>query len=339
MNRLCAYIAIITIASCALHPLRAEEDQRILFLSSYSKDIPAQIDLEKGLTGYLAKYNVSYSISYEFFDSVNIDDVSAEIFKKYIQYKYKNNHFDIIIGTSVDYYLSIIKLLQFQEFGKAIVIGTTDTDSARNRVNKLREIFEKVTYDFSREFSFEYLLNQPLETIKKRLSKKEKDTIVFYLLMFSDRKNTPMTPYHAALEFTAQSKIPVYSFWESLMGSGIVGGYLLSLEKMGEYVGECIEKPDTLNDQSHHIYPMRLVYDWQAIKKWNIDYRQIDNKAVIINKPPDFFTTFKKEIIIFIAGTLFLFILIVILVRQKILTNTNKELRDMQLQLREKIFN
>lgn len=58
----------------------------------------------------------------------------------------------------------------------------------------------------------------------------------------------------------SRSAVPIYSNWESLIGSGIVGGHLVSLVEMGKLVADIILSPHTAKPVVS-VVPMRNVYD------------------------------------------------------------------------------
>jgi hypothetical protein len=120
---------------------------------------------------------------------------------------------------------------------KIYAIGTTTDIEAQAR---LRLFKNSLTGEVAK-LKIEYLLNQTLEQVASQLeSFSRKDATAYCLLMFSDGKGTSMTPYAVAKKIAARSAIPIYFYWESLMGSGVVGGYALSIERIGYHLGETI---------------------------------------------------------------------------------------------------
>ena len=82
--------------------------------------------------------------------------------------------------------------------------------------------------------------------------------------MFSDGHGRRMSPYRIANQIAHQSSVPIFSYWDSLMESGVVGGYVLSFEKIGHHVGNAMLTA-TNGGFPVKFSPMRYVYDWNAL--------------------------------------------------------------------------
>ena len=80
------------------------------------------------------------------------------------------------------------------------------------------------------------------------------------------------------------------------MGTGLVGGYIVSQNLFGEILGDVILTPQ------QQVYltlpPMREVYDWTAIQRWKIDSDKIPEGAIILHQPPKLLKEYYPHIII-----------------------------------------
>jgi hypothetical protein len=209
-----------------------------------------------------------------------------------------------------DYRTAIEEAVRLTSPEHFFVIGTSGNLSAQNRLTYFRNSIP----DEASGLPTEYLLDQPTAQIGASLEDaSEKNTIAFYLLMFSDGQGTPMPPQDILTDLSSRSAVPIFSFWESMMGHGAVGGYVFSHQKIGFHLGEtmlAISNGEAVQDFS----PMRYVYDWRELEKWGIDKDRLPSDSVILNRPPNILKQYRWHLLItgvvFIALTTFLFFLL-----------------------------
>ena len=84
----------------------------------------------------------------------------------------------------------------------------------------------------------EYLIDEPLPEILDRVSKLPADTIVLYLSMLRDAQNRIRVLPEVARELAQASSAPVYSFFETSFGTGIIGGSIASFREEGVQAGQ-----------------------------------------------------------------------------------------------------
>ena len=236
---------------------------------------------------------------------VYVEPAGAELFKRR-----KPSEKESIIGIEDDYQAALQEVLRLEHPRKIFVIGTTTDSEAQNRLR----LFKNSLTGEASTLEVEYLVDQTLAKVAEKLEGlSRKDTVAFYLLMFSDGEGTSMTPYAVMKQLASRSAVPIYSYYDSLMGSGVVGGYVLSFEKIGFNLGETllsISKGETVSAVS----PMRYAYDWNALKRWKISESKLPEEAVILNHPPDIFSQYRWHIlagvcliIVFSSFSLFLY--------------------------------
>ena len=83
-------------------------------------------------------------------------------------------------------------------------------------------------------------------------------------------------PIQAIQRINEVSTVPVYSFWTSLLGSGVLGGYMLSGERVGLETGKLLLDKSyqqisvagnpISQDRFHGYY-----FDWRQMQRWDID--------------------------------------------------------------------
>ena len=310
MKKICSYrkqiyLIILSLFFLICTTSKGEDPINVLFLSSYNKNIPASISLEKGLHKSFKTNKKRERLFYENLDSHKLDLKSHSFYKDYLKEKYSNIEFDyiicwgfdaielltsyrdlfpnskrillegskkikenlkkellmeniLIIKSVADYSSTIEEILKIRETKKIIVIGTSDK-LGLTRVN----ILKKIISNYHKNIEIEYLLDKNINEINKRLETQDNYTIAFYLLMHTDGFGNKMTPYQISKIICKDSNIPVFSFWEALFGSGIVGGNLISFEVIGEKIGNLIFSEK--NKNYDEISPMKTIYDYRLL--------------------------------------------------------------------------
>lgn len=366
-------MTLITLFTLICITSLGEDSINVLFLSSFEKGIPASRSLERGLSKTFETNLQRENLYFEYMDSQKLQLKSYGFYKDYLKRKYSKIEFDyivcwgfnaidiltshrdlfpdskrvllegskkvikkevllekdLVIKTIPDYSATVEEILRIKETEKIIVIGTSDK-LGQNRVN----ILKKIVSDQPKDIEVEYLLDKNIYEISKVLTRAGDKTIAFYLLMFSDGFGEKLTPYEISEIICKNSNIPVFSFWDALLGSGIAGGKLISFEVIGEEVGEIIFSGDNKNYEE--IYPMKTVYDYKALKGWEIDEDRILPSARIINKPPNYFIRHRIQILISTITIIFITIISFLIYRQLLMKKTNKKFQELYEEIRRK---
>lgn len=319
--------------------------KNVLFISSFRHNIPAQAEIEKGLKQFLLKSSTRINVSFESLGSpVSTAQDMDPVFIEYLNRKYLHVQFDVVIGWSTDAYKIIknnpglfassrhiyfgildglplaeneVRIPTYRDYLPSlkdaialvnpqhlVIVGESRDLIAMRSLKSTQSALEAQEY---RHIHVEYIIDLPLDDLNARLAKLPTGSMVFYLLMSSDGKGGFMAPYDVVKILSQHSAAPIFSHWESLMGSGIVGGYQLSLEKIGDSLGKSIinteATPKTLESS------MRRVYDWDQLKKWNIDVSLLAKDSTFINRPPSVLETYKTE---FLFACVFIGVLILL---------------------------
>ena len=337
-----------------------ERVKNILFVFSWSQGIPWQQELEKGFEKQISIAGEKPNLFYEYMDAGRFTgpDQLAN-FGNYLERKYSrlplddvvfesepaarllqskpgmfgkarllvlnpsvngkfNPDFAAVVPVQIDFKTSIQGVLEFSGARNVYLVGGTTPDAA-GRARVITDIISRI----APERKIISLVGLPMDQILLRVEKAEPDSIIFYLLMFRDGSGKPYIPFEAAREITARAHAPVYSFWTSLMGSGIVGGYMLSGEQVGREAAVLLSnglhrgQQADLTDRFHGYY-----FDWRQLIHWGIDESALPRDSNIMFRRPQFFKEHRVEISI----TLILAVLIVLAVRYRELKKYNREL-------------
>lgn len=126
------------------------------------------------------------------------------------------------------------------------------------------------------------------------------------------------------------SQVPVFHMYDMTMGYGNIGGSMISGKIHGAKAGELVvrilngEKADSIDFITE--VPMRKVFDYAQLKKFNIPMNRIHPDIEVINKPFSFIKTYKNLVItvILIVIILIVFIVALLLYNNEVRTMRNK---------------
>lgn len=355
----------------------------VLFLSSWTRDLPVQVALETSLRETLLIDHPENTLYFEYLEGplLPVENVTKAL-RPYLESKYPDPMLDYVVAwddraigfltsqpelfphtrriylegeklplenanglTDRERYIHITSDLQatLQEMWRLYsvehiyVIGSLEDKGAADRL----ENFKKAAATVFPAIRFTYLYDLSIQEVIDRLnSNRGEKAAAFFLLMFSDGKGNPMTPYRVMEKIAPYSSVPIFAYYESLLGSGIVGGNLFSHTQLGRNLGRIIEESAEAGAVTK-ISAMRTAYDWKALKRWQIDPQSIATDSYRINVPENILYKYRYYIWFAVSVIFSLIIIIALLstllaVKKKAserLEKTNKELKSANAEL------
>ena len=137
---------------------------------------------------------------------------------------------------------------------------------------------------------FLWLTNRSIADLRRELSQLPDHTVVFYGTMFRDPAGNAFTPQEALDQFAAASRAPIYGYYDTYLGHGIVGGSMITFETMGRVAAEIAirilkgQKPqDATRGAGHTPTPM---FDWHQLQRWDISESRLPSGAEIRFREP-----------------------------------------------------
>lgn len=150
--------------------------------------------------------------------------------------------------------------------------------------------------DKSNDLSLEVLHVNSVERLRRDIKDLEDKYLIFYSLIFSDSTDQRYIPKQVLNELSRVSDSPIYSFWSSLLGSGVVGGNMIDGEKTAyEMIKASLDylKFDRFNSSYS---TLQSLIDWSSIKKYNLDTSTLSSSTKVLYKPTPLFIIYYREI-------------------------------------------
>jgi signal transduction histidine kinase len=177
----------------------------------------------------------------------------------------------------------------------------------------------------------EYLIGLTLPALQKHLRELGSDSVVLTFGFFQDGDGRSYLLHDSAALVAAASSAPVYTPVETLMGTGVVGGRVLSYEQIGRQAGEILGR---LFDGQPGWQRMPkapasvLQVDWRQIKRWGIDPEQIPSDAVVSFRPPTLWQAYRNAVL----GAVTVIVLLSVLVASLLLERLRRRRAEITMQ-------
>src|SRR4029079_10864581 len=118
---------------------------------------------------------------------------------------------------------------------RLVVIGGSDSVSGRWR-ERMRKVIESRNTKLETAYWFDF----PYERLLAEVSRLPRDTIILFLTFFSDSEDKRLIPRDVAAALAKASSAPVYGFFETYLGTGIVGGYTNTYKSVGTATADMV---------------------------------------------------------------------------------------------------
>lgn len=159
---------------------------------------------------------------------------------------------------------------------------------------------------FQNRAAIMWLSNLSLQELRGELSRLPDHTVVLYLTMFQDASGASFTPRQALDQFATASRAPIYGFYDTYLGHGIVGGSMVTFEEIGRKAAQLgirmladDEAQTAVRLESPKAKPM---FDWHELRRWNISEKQLPPGSAVRFKETTYWEQHYR--LILVAGSL-----------------------------------
>lgn len=212
---------------------------------------------------------------------------------------------------------------------KVVVIGSTRDTSGRLEYKALQEAARRL----QDRVRIVFWNDLPAESLAERLQRLHTRAAVVLFGTVFDRSGNPLSPADTCHLVRDYSQAPIYSFWDTYLGEGIVGGRLVDLAAQGRAAAVLAlrvlagEQAETLPILA--LPPSLPVFDDRQLKRLGIHSDLLPADSSLINEPPGFYRLSKRQ------GTLLLGLLAGSITLTGILSHNILQRRRAEVRLRE----
>jgi PAS domain S-box-containing protein len=221
---------------------------------------------------------------------------------------------DVPVPATAARTLETILRLQPDTSRVAIISGSGPRDL------KYAEVFRDDLATFGNRVAITWLTNHSMEELRGELSRLPDHTVVLYLTMFQDATGRVFRPRQALDAFAPASRVPIYGYYETYLGHGVVGGFVVPFEEIGQNAAQLAirilkgENAQTASrSESYQPVPM---FDWRQLQRWRISEKLLPPGSVIRFKGTTYWERNQRLIITALSLCILEALLIVALLAQ-----------------------
>jgi PAS domain S-box-containing protein len=277
----------------------------------------------------------------EHMDLLHFPDETSQMEKRdWIQRKYADTKLDLVVGAGevpTDLFPNVPlvyiglgaqsevhrRVAQHRDAGGVRVeLGVRETLSAARQLQpKAQQVLvivgsspaEKVIFDHVREqfagsadgLTVVYLSNLRFAEILNKVRNLGTESIVLFATMTRDADGLPFISAEAIGRITAVSGAPVYTLFNTHLGSGAMGGYVVRFDEAGKQVGEMGLQLLAGGHPRDEVARSGYIFDWRQLQHWNIPESALPAGSLVMNRRPTPWENYGR----YILGAIIVFLL------------------------------
>jgi len=198
----------------------------------------------------------------------------------------------------------------------------------KRAIKELNQYTDDIRYEFLRDYSFEKLY--------QKIAGLDENSMVLLTAFNKDINGEYCSYDEIARNISSISPVPVYGTWTFYLNNGVIGGKMNSGKVQGFIAGQIAKRVlsgEDVNKINVEIDSTNYFFDYNQLKKFNINQSDLPDNSIIINHPLALFKEYKQEII-YIAVIIILLIFVIGLLWVNIIIKRNK-LRQKKKYLRQ----
>jgi len=206
-----------------------------------------------------------------------------------------NNATGIVVQLNFSGTLSLVSELQPDVRQVFVVTGAANGD--RTYEDAARAQFRP----FEPHLSFTYLSGLPTRDLEKRLGSLPPHSIVYYVVVNRDGAGENFHPLEYAERVSAVANAPTYSWIDSTINRGVVGGNLKDLQRQTHAVGELAvrvlrgERADSIPVSSPDLNEDEV--DWRQLRRWGLNEAHLPKGTIVRFREPSAWDRYKFYIV------------------------------------------
>jgi PAS domain S-box-containing protein len=187
--------------------------------------------------------------------------------------------------------------LRLQPSARQVVILSGTSTADQDYYERAKHRFS----DFADRLDITYVHGVPLADMLRTVRELPSDAIVILLSLLRDGAGENHLGDQVAARVVEASGAPVYGVYEAYLGSGIVGGYMDTLESVGKATAElglrvlAGERPTDVPpaESASQTY----VVDWRALRHWGLDQASLPPGTTVRYREPSLWALHGNQII------------------------------------------
>jgi signal transduction histidine kinase len=206
--------------------------------------------------------------------------------------KHRPNSTGLILELNFAATVTFIRKLQPDVQHVFIITGAAATD--REYETAVRRQLQPLSASGP---TFNYLSGLPIADLEARLSRMPERSAAYYVIVSGDPTGARPHPLNYVDRIAAVANAPTYSWVDSTIDHGVVGGSLYSQRAAIERVGELAlrvlggEPADSIPAVAVDLNSYQI--DWRQLRRWRIDERRVPAGTIIRFRDPSLWDQYR----------------------------------------------
>jgi len=221
-------------------------------------------------------------------------------------------------GVSIDAAWTLDIALRLQPDAKRVVIVGGNSDYSRAEIQ--RTIDQLAPY--RGRLDIQYLVDLPIEEMKRQLAELPRDSIVFQVPIFRDASGAIREPHVFARQLAEAANAPSYAYYDTAVGIGILGGAMANWAGQKDMIGRIARElllGETRKESllMHPPVKSECIVDWRQMKRWHLSLDRLPEGCDVRFRVLTLWEQFHRELLLILGVLLIQSALIVALVVQR----------------------
>jgi signal transduction histidine kinase len=317
----------------------ADTQKRVLVLSSTRRDVPVSIVADREMPRLLSA-GLDEELDYysEYIDVPRFSEPTyPAAFRDFLRLKYKDQRFDVVVAMG-DVAFELLRTYRSELFSESPVIffvnqpvrafpnstgvivelkfgATLETVSrlqpdvrnvfvvsgASGRDKLFENMARPQLQPYASRLNITYLSGLTTADLDARLATLPAHSIVYYLLVYQDGAGMNFQPIAYLDRLQAVASAPTYSWVDTAMEHGIVGGSLLSVQAQAEAIASLALR--VLHGEPAGSIPASALdlgarqIDWRQLRRWGINEARIPSGTLVRFRESDGWNRYRSYIL------------------------------------------
>ena len=199
----------------------------------------------------------------------------------------------IVLVTPDEIERSFAAILDLRDSKDLYVIAETVTPFVDQNLQQLRMLVGNHV-----ELNVHYLVNLSMGELLEQVRDIPKSANIFYLSVFEDGEGHRHIPRDVAEKIAGIASAPVFTHYDSMIGTGVLGGFVSSSVLAGEMTVNRIREIEALPIESRSSYGFyQHIYDQVALDRFEINVNDLPDGSHIVNQQRSVWTEYRTYVI------------------------------------------
>ena len=223
------------------------------------------------------------------------------------------NDKDNVITLPLIDYLAVVNIaVQLTQAQTLYIISEASSKDSYATLND----FKAAIKSYRSQVNIVYL-DLPMKELKERVSHLPSPSAIIFLLKFIDENGLPTTPYQIVQILSRHATVPIFTYWSSLMGSGVVGGKMVVGEKVGKLTAEqaiqLLKGKSIMSLANIYQRVFAFQFDWRQLRRFHLNYQILPKDSEILYYEPTFIERHQGPLLVSATIIVVLFLMVLVL--------------------------